>query len=90
VIAGGDRYDRPVLVGMGRQSSAPFLSMFTSQRLRTFIAKENGADYRALAQLAESGAMTPVIDRTYPLADAADAIRRIADGHATGKGIITI
>jgi NADPH:quinone reductase-like Zn-dependent oxidoreductase len=90
VITGGDRYDRAVLVGMSRQSSAPFLSMFTSQRLRTFIAKENPADYQALAQLAESGAMTPVIDRTYPLADAADAIRRIADGHATGKGIITI
>ena len=43
-----------------------------------------------MAELAESGAITPVIDRTYQLADAADAIRRIAAGHATGKGIITI
>jgi NADPH:quinone reductase-like Zn-dependent oxidoreductase len=72
---------------MSRQARAPFLSMFTGQQLRVFIAKESAADYQALAQLAESGAITPVIDRTYPLAD---AIRRIAAGHAAGKGIITI
>jgi NADPH:quinone reductase-like Zn-dependent oxidoreductase len=90
VLAGGDRYDRPVFIGMSRQSRAPFLSMFSGQRLRTFIARENVADYQALGQLAESGAITPVIDRTYPLADAADAIRQIAAGHATGKGIITV
>jgi NADPH:quinone reductase-like Zn-dependent oxidoreductase len=90
VLTGGDRYDRPVLTGMSRQARAPFLAMFTGQRLRAFIARENAADYRALAELAESGAITPVIDRTYPLADAAEAIRRIAAGHATGKGIITV
>jgi NADPH:quinone reductase-like Zn-dependent oxidoreductase len=90
VLAGGDRYDRPVFIGMSRQSRAPFLSMFSGQRLRTFIARENVADYEALGQLAESGAITPVIDRNYSLADAADAIRQIAAGHATGKGIITI
>jgi NADPH:quinone reductase-like Zn-dependent oxidoreductase len=90
VLTGGDRYDRPALFGMSRQARAPFLSMFTSQRLRTFIARESAAEYQALAQLAESGTITPVIDRTYALADAADAIRRIAAGHAAGKGIITI
>ena len=31
-----------------------------------------------------------MIGRTYPLAAAADAIRDIAAGHASGKGIITI
>jgi len=90
VLTGGDRYDRPVLTGMSRQLRAPFLSMVTGRRLRAFLARENAADYQALAQLAESGAITPVIDRTYPLADAAEAIRHIATGHATGKGVITI
>jgi NADPH:quinone reductase-like Zn-dependent oxidoreductase len=90
VLTGGDRYDRPVLTGMSRQARAPFLSMFTRQRLRAFVARENAADYQTLAQLAESGAVTPVIDRIYPLADAAEAIRRIATGHAAGKGVITI
>src|SRR5579859_2173268 len=68
VLTGGDRYDRPVVTGMGRQLRAPLLSAFTAQRLRTFIARENATDYQTLAQLAESGALTPVIDRTYPLA----------------------
>ena len=90
VLTGGDRYDRPVIAGMSRQMRAPFLSLFTSQRLTAFVARESATDYLALAELAETGAIAPVIDRTYPLADAADAIRRIAAGHATGKGIITI
>jgi NADPH:quinone reductase-like Zn-dependent oxidoreductase len=90
VVVGGDRYDRPVLTGMSRTLRAPLLSIFTGQRLRAFIARENAADYQTLAALAESGALTPVIDRTYPLADAAEAIRHIAAGHAAGKGVITI
>jgi NADPH:quinone reductase-like Zn-dependent oxidoreductase len=79
-----------VIAGMSRQTRAPFLSLFTGQRLRVFIARENAADYQELGQLAESGAIRPVIDRSDALADAADAIRQIAAGHATGKGIITI
>jgi NADPH:quinone reductase-like Zn-dependent oxidoreductase len=90
VLAGGDRYDRPVVTGMSRQSRAALLSVFTGQRLRTLLAREKAADLRTLAQLAESGAITPVIDRTYPLEDAAEAIRQIAGGHATGKGIVII
>jgi NADPH:quinone reductase-like Zn-dependent oxidoreductase len=90
VVTGGDRYDRPALTGMGRSLRTLLLSAFTRRRLRAFLARENAADYRALAELAEAGTITPVIDRTYPLADAADAIRVIATGHATGKGIVTI
>jgi NADPH:quinone reductase-like Zn-dependent oxidoreductase len=90
VVVGGSRYDRPVLTGMGRTVRTPFLAMLTGQRLRAFIARENAADYQTLANLAESGAVTPVIDRTYPLADAAEAIRQIATGHATGKSVVTI
>jgi NADPH:quinone reductase-like Zn-dependent oxidoreductase len=90
VLAGGDRYDRPVVTGMNRQLRATILSMFTGQRLSALLAKENAADLETLAQLAEDGAVTPVIDRTYPLADAAEAIRQIAGGHATGKGVVTV
>ncbi len=90
VLAGGDRYDRPVVTGLSRQSRAALLSLFTSQRLRGLIARKNAADLQALAQLAESGAVTPVIDRTYPLEDAAEAIREIAGGHATGKGVVIV
>jgi NADPH:quinone reductase-like Zn-dependent oxidoreductase len=90
VLAGGDRYDRPVVTGMSRQLRATILSMFTGQHLRPLLARENAADLETLARLAEDGAVTPVVDRTYPLADAAEAIRQIAGGHATGKGVVVI
>lgn len=90
VLVGGGSYDRPMLTGLARPASAPLRSLFTRQRLRSFIAREKAADLRALTELAQSGTLTPVIGRTYPLADAADAIRDIAAGHASGKGIITV
>lgn len=90
VLVGGESYDRPVLTGMTRQASLPLRSLFTRQRLRTFVSRQKAADLRALTELAQSGTLTPVIGRTYPLADAADAIRDIAAGHASGKGVITV
>jgi NADPH:quinone reductase-like Zn-dependent oxidoreductase len=34
--------------------------------------------------------MVPVIDRTYPLSAAADAIAYLEDGHVRGKLVITV
>ena len=38
----------------------------------------------------EAGTITPVIDRTYPLAEAADAVRYIHEGHAAGKVALSV
>ena len=54
------------------------------------MAKEHAADLEELRRLIDSGAVTPVIDRAYPLADAADAIRHLAQGHAAGKTVVTV
>jgi NADPH:quinone reductase-like Zn-dependent oxidoreductase len=43
-----------------------------------------------LAELIESGQVTPVIDRTYPLSQAPDAIRYMQQGHARGKVVIAV
>jgi NADPH:quinone reductase-like Zn-dependent oxidoreductase len=48
------------------------------------------ADLDTLAQLIEAGQVTPVIDRTYPLAEAPQAIRRLHAGQARGKIVITV
>jgi NADPH:quinone reductase-like Zn-dependent oxidoreductase len=64
--------------------------MVVSQRLGGLIAKENAADLKALAQLIESGAVTPHVGRTYPLEQAPDAIRHLANGHAAGKIAISL
>jgi NADPH:quinone reductase-like Zn-dependent oxidoreductase len=54
------------------------------------INKENHEDMLALKELTESGKLTPVIDRTYPLAEAPGAIRYLEEGHAKGKVVVTV
>lgn len=47
-------------------------------------------DLATLAGLLEQRAFRPVIDRRYPLGDAADAIRHLEKGHACGKIVVEI
>jgi NADPH:quinone reductase-like Zn-dependent oxidoreductase len=89
VIVGGET-DGRWLGGIDRQIRAHLLSPFVSQKLGTFIASENTEDLNALRDLTESGAVAPAIDRIYPLSDTAAAIRRLLDGQAQGKIVITI
>ena len=91
VLVGGENGGGRLLAGYDRQMlRAPLMSIFTSQRLRNLMAKEHAADLEELRRLIDSGAVTPVIDRAYPLADAADAIRHLAQGHAAGKTVVTV
>ena len=50
----------------------------------------NQADLITLAGLIKSGKVTPVIDRTYPLAGVPKAIRYFEQGHTRGKIVITV
>jgi NADPH:quinone reductase-like Zn-dependent oxidoreductase len=61
-----------------------------SQRLVPMLALANKEDLAVLAGLLESGEVTPVIDRTYPLEKTAEAIRYLEKGHARGKVVITV
>lgn len=90
VIVGGEHGGGPLLAGFDRQLRAPLASAFTHQRLRALIAKENAADLDQITALIESGDVTPVLDRAYPLPDTADAVRYLAQGHPAGKVAITI
>jgi NADPH:quinone reductase-like Zn-dependent oxidoreductase len=54
-----------------------------------FVAKVNQADLTVLADLLESGKVTPVIDRRYALDQVPAAFRYLADGHAQGKIVVT-
>lgn len=90
-LVGGDYQKGGLLAGYGRQMlGAPLLSVFVRQRLRNLVAKERAADLEELTRLFDSGAVTPVIDRTYPLAEAPDALRHLTTGHPAGKVVITI
>ncbi|MGB5373448.1 MAG: NAD(P)-dependent alcohol dehydrogenase [Polyangiales bacterium] len=89
VIIGGEEGGR-WLGGTDRQIRALLLSPFVRQRLRTFVAKESAEDLLVLKELIESGKVTPVIDRTYALREAADAIRHLKEGHARGKLVLSV
>jgi len=83
---GGGRW----LGGFDRQIlRAPIRSAFSGQRLRAVTAKERTADLEYLTTLIEEGKVTPVIDRTFPLHDASEAIRYLAQGHPGGKVVVT-
>ncbi len=66
------------------------LSPFVSQKMTSFTVKPNKEDLQFLKQLIEAGTLTPVIDRTYPLAEVPEAIRYLEGGHAQGKVVITV
>jgi len=65
-------------------------SRFVSQKFIAYIAQFNKKDMMVLADLMQSGKMTPVIDRTYKLNETADALRYLEQGHARGKVVITV
>ena len=89
VIVGGEDGGK-WLAGTDRQLRAALLSPFVSQRLRSFVAAARLKDLEFLKGLLESGKVTPVIDRTYPLAEAPEAIRYLMGGHARGKLVLTV
>ena len=89
VIGGGEGGDR-WLGGFQRQIFAPVRSLFTEQKLLGLISKERQQDLLTLRDLIEAGKLTPVIDRTYPLRNAPQAIRYLEQGLARGKVVLTV
>ncbi|MCU1441599.1 MAG: hypothetical protein JWP85_2596 [Rhodoglobus sp.] len=79
-----------VLGPMGRILAAAVTSPFVSQTLSLFTQSGTSKTLDDLRHLIESGQVTPAIDRTYPLAHVAEAVRYFADEHARGKIAISV
>ncbi|HET8894588.1 MAG TPA: NAD(P)-dependent alcohol dehydrogenase [Gaiellaceae bacterium] len=81
-----------VIVGgpLRRLPAVLVLPLIVRQRIGFFIAKINRDDLSVLADLMESGQVTPVIDRAYPLSEVPEAIAYLEEGHARGKVVITV
>jgi NADPH:quinone reductase-like Zn-dependent oxidoreductase len=73
---------------MDRPVKAFLLSPFIEQEMVMLLADLNQADLNLLANLMQTGKLTPVIDRRYPLSTASEAIRYLEEGHARGKVLI--
>jgi len=66
------------------------VNLFVSQRLRPLPSKQKREELLALTALIEGGKLTPIVDRIYPLADAAEGLSYVEQGHARGKVIVTV
>jgi NADPH:quinone reductase-like Zn-dependent oxidoreductase len=76
--------------GFDRTIRAMLLSPFVRQTLVPLATSENAEDLMVLTELVESGKVTPVIDRTYPLEKTAAAIERMQIGQARGKLVVSV
>ena len=91
VLSGGGTSEGGSLVGpMGLILRGQALSRFVRHRLLVLTATPSRENLAALRELAESGEITPVIDRTYPLSEVPEAIRYLEVEHARAKVVITV
>jgi NADPH:quinone reductase-like Zn-dependent oxidoreductase len=90
LIPNGGNFGNRWFASAGRLVRGTILFQFGGQKLGNFLVSMNHGDLRALADLIEAGKVTPVLDRTYPLDRAAEAIDHIGDGHAQGKVAISV
>ena len=90
MIGGGGPNDAGLIGPLARPVKALLLSPFISQKMGMMMAELNKKDLTVLSDLMQSGKVTPVIDRTYPLSQIAEAIRYLEQGHARGKVVITV
>ena len=90
MIGGGGPNEGKWVGPMARPIKAILMSPFISQKMGMMMAEGNKDDLNILADLMQSGKMTPVIDRTYPLSEIREAIRYLETGRARGKVIIAV
>jgi NADPH:quinone reductase-like Zn-dependent oxidoreductase len=87
---GGSGWHDETLGRLGGALDALVRSWFVSQKFGIFLANLNRPDLKILADLMESGKITPVIDRTYKLSEVPQALMYLEQGHARGKVVITV
>jgi NADPH:quinone reductase-like Zn-dependent oxidoreductase len=83
VMAGGTQAQIFQAMLMG-----PMMSEKGGRKMGGLSAKASQKDLAYLNELLEEGRVVPVIDRRYPLSEAAEALRYIGEGHARGKIVI--
>jgi NADPH:quinone reductase-like Zn-dependent oxidoreductase len=81
--------------GKGKQLTeaivfGPLVSRRGGQTVTSFVASPSADDLAFVASLLEAGKVVPVIERTYPLEETAEAVRYVGAGHAAGKVVISI
>ena len=79
-----------VLGPVGSILRAVVVNRLVRERLRLVPHEQKSDQLLTITGLIGAGQLTPVIDRTYSLADTAEGLRRVEQGHARGKVVITV
>lgn len=86
VSGGADSFWGP----FGRMIAIVATNAFVPQRLRALGSTRNAEDLTHIAELTAEGVITPVVERTCPLAETAAAIHDLETEHARGKIVLTV
>ena len=89
MIVGGEGGGN-VTGGFERSMAAPLASLFSGQKFKGLVSKENYQDLEALTGLFEAGSVKPAVDKVYPLAEAPAAIAYLHEGRVRGKVVVGI
>ena len=90
VIVNGGGSPGRIIGAVGSILRATIVNLFVRQQITMVPTTWNREDLLAVSELVDIGTLRPVIDRTYPLAEAAAGLQHVEAGHARGKVVITV
>ena len=90
LVPNGGRFDKKWMASGGRIVQGKVMFQFGSQTLGNFLVKMGHEGLLDLTELIEAGKVAPVLDRSFPLSDTAQALDHVGAGHARGKTTIAV
>lgn len=91
VLSGGGVFEGGSVLGpVWLTVRGQVISPFVRQRVLQLPAKASKENLAALRELAEAGSIAPAVERTYPLGEAAEALRHLVVEHARAKIVVTV
>ena len=86
----GARKGNPVIGPLSHVLRLKLAAIGASQKISFFIAQFTREDLSILREMIEAGKVRPTVDRVYPLAETAEAMRYLGTGHAKAKIVLKI
>jgi NADPH:quinone reductase-like Zn-dependent oxidoreductase len=86
----GSPITNPLVGPLGKIGRMWLASRFGRGRLSFFVASFNDADLETLRDLLDTGRITPIVERVYPLEQVADALEYLGAGHARAKLVVRL
>jgi NADPH:quinone reductase-like Zn-dependent oxidoreductase len=86
----GSKATTPILGPLGHIAATRLGSLGSRRRVVFFVAKFNNPDLQTLADLMAAGKLKPVVERTYELVEAPEALREMGAGHVRSKLVVKI